>query len=340
MGNRLRALKSALLVAMLTGRVFRVRWVDPYPLDTLVRPVAIDWRERASLIGRSDGAVATFCLPFGAGEAPRNCGQHLRNAEASDLRSEYDGFRTLEMHMFTDLHIYLATNPHYRDALSRLEPSCPKRAGCLYRFLFSPQPAVQKELDAVMPPPRGSAGHEHVAVQVRNRLWGIEASKLKGAKTSAERVVQCMGRWVPADAKLVFFTADDDNLYPAAQKEWGGRFRSAEGAVFSPWSRGGHVNASLLGVAEERAVIKAFVDWFALERAKLLVYTFGSSFGKTAAEASDSPNIDVNQTRCKADEETGGSAHAAASAPRVTYEARVPHLVGAGRSANAAKPGG
>ena len=44
LGNRLRAMKSALLVAMLTGRVFRVRWDDPWPLADFVQHERIDWR--------------------------------------------------------------------------------------------------------------------------------------------------------------------------------------------------------------------------------------------------------------------------------------------------------
>ena len=105
--------------------------------------------------------------------------------------------------------------------------------------------------------------------------------------------------------------------------------RAHAGAVFGPWSRGGHVDAAQIGETEEHAVIKAFVDWFALQRASLIVYTFGSSFGKTAAEGSESPNIDVNQTRCAADEARGGADSrraASASASSVTYEAHVPHL--------------
>ena len=104
--------------------------------------------------------------------------------------------------------------------------------------------------------------------------------------------------------------------------------REVKGGVYQAWSKGSKVDASSLGSKEEEAVLKAFVDWFSLHRASMIVYTYGSSFGKTAAEGSDSPNVDVNQTRCANDEARGGadSARAAGSASSVTYEARVPHL--------------
>ena len=47
-------------------------------------------------------------------------------------------------------------------------------------------------------------------------------------------------------------------------------------------------------------MLKAVVDWFALERASSIVYTTASSFGKTAAEASSVINIDLNHTKCLA----------------------------------------
>ena len=77
--------------------MFRVRWADPYPLDTLVRPVAIDWRE--PLIARGAAApLARICLPFGASPGGDNCGAHMHNLETKSLRTEYDHARTLEVH--------------------------------------------------------------------------------------------------------------------------------------------------------------------------------------------------------------------------------------------------
>ena len=52
-------------------------------------------------------------------------------------------------------------------------------------------------------------------------------------------------------------------------------------------------------------MLKAFADWFVLRYASLLVWTYGSSFSKTAAEASPMPNLDVNHTRCIEDEASG-----------------------------------
>ena len=60
-----------------------------------------------------------------------------------------------------------------------------------------------------------------------------------------------------------------------------------------------------LTLSDEKAVLKTFVDWFALESSTSLLFTYGSSFGKSAAEASDAPSMEVNHTRCTQDETAG-----------------------------------
>jgi hypothetical protein len=115
-----------------------------------------------------------------------------------------------------------------------------------------------------------------------------------------------MARYVPRDA-AVFFTADDDSFYPTAKKRWGERLLTSGAGVFKPWSSGGKVDPASLGDADEAAMLKAFVDWFALQRAARIVYTYQSSFGKTAAEATDAPNLDVNFTRCRTADERWGA---------------------------------
>eukprot|EP00965_Chrysotila_dentata_P039100 1300001-Pleurochrysis_carterae.AAC.1 len=103
------------------------------------------------------------------------------------------------------------------------------------------------------PPPPPPPPPPHVAVQVRNRLWRLEASKLNGESNAPARVVECMGRWVPNSTAAVFFTADDDSLYPAADHHFGARLRTFEGSVYAPWSMGGKVDTASLGEKEELA---------------------------------------------------------------------------------------
>ena len=79
-----------------------------------------------------------------------NCGRHLRALKEEDLSETYRSVRVLEVHSFTDLHIFLSSNPHYAAKLAELDASCPKRMGCLYHFLFAPQPLLQRELDAAV----------------------------------------------------------------------------------------------------------------------------------------------------------------------------------------------
>lgn len=381
LGNRLRAMKASLLIALLTGRVFHVKWDEPFPVHALLKPERIDWRMPPSPPS-SDGAASEpalpaalsptdrnaeaqiLCLPFATAPAGWDCASGLNALQRQDLRKRYASVRVLEVHTFTDLNIYLQTNPHYANLLGKFSTSCPKRMGCLYDFLFSAQPVVERNLDALLAPlrvassavPDGAAadnaaadnaaadgaaadGPDHRAeigpyygVQVRNRLWLMEKTKLPGgrlpasgrpADTSPARVVECMSRYVPPGAS-VFFTADDGALYAPARARWGERLLSVEGGVFMPWSRGGKVDASTLGEEDERAVLKAVVDWFALKRAHRIVYTYQSSFGKTAAEASDAPNLDVNQTRCAASEmywrQRVGEGGAGATAEGVTDE--------------------
>ena len=67
------------------------------------------------------------------------------------------------------------------------------------------------------------------------------------------------------------------------------------------------IDPATLGDDDERDVLKAFVDWFALQSASLVVYTHGSPYGLAAAESSDAPAIDVNHTRCRAEERPDGT---------------------------------
>ena len=329
LGNRLRAMKASLLVAMLTGRVFHVRWDEPYPIDSLLQPEKIDWRLPTNPLlpvvnadaPRNAAAAAEadiLCLPFATAPRAGNCALGLTTLQRGDLRKVYGKSRVLEVHTFTDLNIYLAGNPHYAPTLARLGKECPKRMGCLYNFLFSPQPAVRERLEALLGGGEGGGGvgGGHVGVQVRNRLWTAERYKIQNpggipgagsVAATAERVLYCMDRYVPPHA-TVFFTADEDHFYAVAKRQWGTRVRTVEGGVFMPWSRGGKVDAASLGDAEQEAVFKAIVDWFALQRAERIVYTHQSSFGKTAAESSDAPNIDVNHTRCLAADARWGAA--------------------------------
>ena len=111
--------------------------------------------------------------------------------------------------------------------------------------------------------------------------------------------------------RIVFFTSDEDHLYLPAAKRWGSRLRSTDGGVYMAWSRGSKVDPASLGESEESAVLKAFVDWFALQAAERIIYTYQSSFGKTAAESTDAPNLDVNYTRCLAADTRWGATTAA-----------------------------
>ena len=96
LGNRLRAMKSALLVAMLTGRVFRTWWHEPYPLDTLVEPARIDWRTPAAKEGEPD-ELGVICLPFATAEGLPKCAWHLQQLRQGDLRVSYAKVQRLEV---------------------------------------------------------------------------------------------------------------------------------------------------------------------------------------------------------------------------------------------------
>ena len=96
LGNRLRAMKSALLFAMLTGRVFRTWWHEPYPLDTLVEPARIDWRTPAAKEGQPD-ELGVICLPFATAEGLPKCAWHLQQLRQGDLRVSYAAVQRLEV---------------------------------------------------------------------------------------------------------------------------------------------------------------------------------------------------------------------------------------------------
>ena len=88
-------------------------------------------------------------------------------------------------------------------------------------------------------------------------------------------------------------------------------------------------------------MLKAFIDWFMLEMASTIVYTTGSSFGKTAAEASSVANIDVNHTSCIRDEAAGelhASTRAAPFCPAATQRPRAAPDTATMAIANSSQP--
>ena len=95
LGNRLRAMKSALLIAMLTGRVFRTWWHEPYPLDALVEPARIDWRTPTAKEGEPE-ELGVICLPFATAEGLPKCSWHLQQLQRADLRVSYATVQQLE----------------------------------------------------------------------------------------------------------------------------------------------------------------------------------------------------------------------------------------------------
>lgn len=151
--------------------------------------------------------------------------------------------------------------------------------------------------------------------QVRNRLWLQDAHRL-GVSNSRDRIIDCFDKWIRPNEK-VFFTTDDDSLYEVAQRRWRTRLTTQQGKVYRAWSQGSAVDARNLGEEDEvvvcptsthppsnvssirllrqEAVLKAVVDWFALQGASSILYTTQSSFGKTAAESSSVINLDLNR---------------------------------------------
>ena len=75
LGNRLRAMKASLLIAMLTGRVFHVRWDEPFPVHALLKP-----RELIGACRRKMDVVRFRSRSLAAGAAmppPKSCACRL-----------------------------------------------------------------------------------------------------------------------------------------------------------------------------------------------------------------------------------------------------------------------
>ena len=108
LGNRLRAMKAALVVAMLTGRVFHVRWTEPFPLESLVRPERIDWAalngaeasdeppdlsagaaSRSAQLQQKDPHRRVICLPFATAPKGVDCATPMNHLKNADLRAAY-----------------------------------------------------------------------------------------------------------------------------------------------------------------------------------------------------------------------------------------------------------
>ena len=161
LGNRLRAMKSALLVAMLTGRIFPRAVGEPFQLEALVSPRRSIGGCQRSRSCRAPTPTSCHRKALGCPSKFYACPLRRRHAAAcvcegqnllmrGDLKGQCGTTRVLEVHTFTDLNIYLATNPHYEKILKRLGETCPKRMGCLYKYLFSPAPVLQHELDVLV----------------------------------------------------------------------------------------------------------------------------------------------------------------------------------------------
>ena len=311
LGNRLRAMKSALLVAMLTGRVFRAL-DDPWPLADFVQHERIDWRLPDGG-GDDDEDSSLLCLPFGPDGGAARLHAHLRALQTADLNAHTRRARS----RCASSPTFTFTCRPTRTTRRRSPPLTPSaQTGWVASHLFRRSGAARAAR-------RAPAAAGLLAVQVRNRLWRQEAMKLR-APNAASRVVGCLGRWV-RDAD-VFFTADEDELYPHARELWGERLTEQSGGVYAPWAAGTAVTADSLGDGEREAVRKAFVDWFAIQGAGFIVYTTGSSFGKTAAEASAAPNVDVGHARCTLAEQSAPAPEeiAADFTRAIQYDGNVP----------------
>ena len=133
LGNRLRAMKSALLVAMLPAAssacAGRTRGRSPTLCSTSGStggcPTAA---ATATTIRRcSCPSPPTAALPRAARRtwACRRRPTSTRSTPA----------RTLEVRVFTDLYIYLQANPYYASALAAFDAECPNRMGCVLCIL-------------------------------------------------------------------------------------------------------------------------------------------------------------------------------------------------------------
>ena len=70
---------------------------------------------------RPSGAYM-LCLPFATAPPGADCARGHTNLMRGDLQKEYEGVDTLEVHTFTDLNIFLSTNPFYKDLLASAPP--------------------------------------------------------------------------------------------------------------------------------------------------------------------------------------------------------------------------
>ena len=194
-------MKSALLVAMLTGRVFLVNWHEPVPLDAAAAGATTG---DACCRARDDHKVLRLPLPVSdASCLPFATATHLPHrlapaaAQVADLRGRC--WRAPLEVFTTDLNIYLADNPHYEAATP---PRCGLPEGWAACSTVLTSPRVLNGLRRAPPPVPGGDGGDGGGICAVHGRAGAQSAVAAEHVGLASRVVGCSARGAEAARPL------------------------------------------------------------------------------------------------------------------------------------------
>lgn len=314
-GDRFRGIQVALMVAIVTKRLFFLEWPDePYPLLDAIVPSAFDWRFPSSLSHAEWPLLNWFLCPRikqlrAKCRPPRDLipkeeslpGVNYSvefmdtfiNASTDDLRGNLAPWSDIAIACRIPASVIekFVTNPFISPTILDLHPSQTSSVTLrrlLLKILFRPSPAVQSVINSLLPPSFVNAGY--VSVHARTGLDYGEAKqdpRFLLFKTNFEEAVDdlmaCAKRMHPLSAKRMFLATDSvsfkTGLATLANKSGVDvRYISAKSLHF------GLANSKWLlrqNGAEERwqAYINVFADLYMLANSSAIVTT-GSGFAR------------------------------------------------------------
>lgn len=261
LGDRVVGIVSALVLAILTQRHFRIDWQTPFPLASVWQPG--DERLAWNASDHEHGAPVVLSAVDQAWKFAQPMSMDLLDPPCGTLVIEAN------QHFFT----YLFEQPFLKraaDGPRRLDPA--EIFGQALQGLFRPTPALR---DALAEPARRLTGRNTIGLQVRT-LWNwrdgggsLQTEELAHFFDCADSLLT--GR----DDDLIFVSSDDAAIASAART----RFDGVE--VWSLPNPILHVDRSAWDSLEDYRA--TFMNVHLLARCRHLVISHWSNFGRLAA---------------------------------------------------------
>ena len=303
LGNRMQALTSAFLVALLTDRALIVQWkshmMSGANIDDLFQHPGFDWSSPEAYNIMATSSVPDWksyiSFPYCRTCASRG-GKHIRDSYSrllcdADASIETDA-RVLQIYSTQWFAPVLAHNPHYRDRICKLLGK--DLGGVLTRFLYKPVPAIQNEIDRLKA--EFDQSHRVIGLKLRmNEASAIDLDQVDSFYTCAAaleeqlynlppRVAHPVGAGPPKKVRW-FLATDRYSEKVRLQSLIGDRLIDAGAGMVSKSGAAGMMNA--------------VVDMWVLGEADELINSPYSTFGYMAhTRTSLLPHVVAKSSHC------------------------------------------